>query len=220
MKITYVYHSCFLVETAACYYLFDYFKGDLPKLDQNKPILVFASHSHKDHYNPDIFTILSENGMKEIHAVLSNDIPVRRYPETDAGIIKVYHSREYALPCGTHLETLLSTDSGVAFLLQCKEGVIFHAGDLNDWGTETDTEQERKQMRGSFRAQINKLKGRALDAAFFPLDPKLGDSYAQGILYFLQQVNVKKVYPMHYWEQPGVIDRFLCEYPQYKQFFT
>ncbi len=219
MKITYIYHSCFLIETADCYYLFDYYKGDLPELDIEKPILVFASHCHKDHYNPEVFSILSNGGMKKIFAVLSNDIPVKRYPQTDAEIMKVYHSQEYTLPCGTHLETLLSTDSGVAFLLQCAEGTFFHAGDLNDWGTETDTEQERKQMRGSYRAQINKLQGRILDAAFLPLDPRLGDAYAQGILYFLQQADVKKVYPMHYWEQPEIIDRFLSEYPRYRQLF-
>ena len=27
MKITYIHHSCFLVETENCYYLFDYEKG-------------------------------------------------------------------------------------------------------------------------------------------------------------------------------------------------
>lgn len=216
MKITYIYHSCFLVETADCYYLFDYYKGTLPRLDAAKPVLVFASHRHEDHYNPDIFTMLSDIGMKKIHAVLPNDIPIKRYPQTDAETIKVYHSQKYMLPCETTLETLLSTDRGVAFLLQCREGTIFHAGDLNDWGTEADTEQERKQMRGSYRAQINKLKGRTLDAAFLPLDPRLGSAYAQGFLYFLQTVNVKRVYPMHYWEQPEIIDRFLAEYPQYQ----
>lgn len=220
MKITYIYHSCFLVETSDCYYLFDYYKGELPGLDTGKPILVFASHRHKDHYNPDIFPMLSDIGMRKIHAVLPNDIPAKHYPGAGAEIIKVYHSREYTLPCDTHLETLLSTDRGVAFLLQCREGTIFHAGDLNDWGMEMDTEQERKQMRGNYRAQINQIKGRTLDAAFFPLDPRLGATYAEGILYFLQQVNVKKIYPMHYWEQPEVIDRFLGEYPQYSHLFA
>lgn len=215
MKITYIYHSCFLVETAGCYYLFDYYTGCLPELKADKPILVFASHRHEDHYNPDIFTMLSDGGMQKVYAVLPNDIPVKRYPRTDAEVIKVYHSRKYTLPCETDLETLLSTDRGVAFLLQCKEGTIFHAGDLNDWGTAADTEQERRQMRGSYRAQINKLKGRTLDAAFFPLDPRLDSAYAQGISYFLQQVNVKRIYPMHYWEQPEIIDRFRNEYPQY-----
>lgn len=219
MTIAYIYHSCFLIETSDCYYLFDYYKGDLPELKTEKPVLVFASHRHEDHYNPEIFTILSDRGMKKVYAILPNDIPAKRYPRTNAEIIKIYHSKEYTLPCHTYLTTLLSTDRGVAFLLQCKEGTIYHAGDLNDWGMETDTEQERKQMRGSYRAQIAKLKDRTIDAAFLPLDPRLGSTYAEGILYFLRQVNVKRVYPMHYWEQPEIIDRFLSEYPQYKSLF-
>ena len=93
MKITYIYHSCFLVETADCYYLFDYYKGELPKLDTEKPILVFASHRHEDHYNPDIFTMLSDREMGKVYAILPNDIPAKRYPQTDAEIIKVYHSQ-------------------------------------------------------------------------------------------------------------------------------
>jgi len=219
MTVTYIYHSCFLIETSVCYYLFDYYKGALPEFNIEKPIFVFVSHRHEDHYNPDIFTMLSSGGMKKVYAILPNDIPAKRYPTTDAEIIKVYHSQEYTLPCGTYLKTLLSTDRGVAFLLQCEEGAVYHAGDLNDWGMETDAEPQRKQMRGSYRAQIAKLKGRTIDAAFLPLDPRLGSTYAEGILYFLQQVHVKKVYPMHYWDQPEIIDRFLTEYPQYKKLF-
>ena len=119
MTITYIYHSCFLIETAKCYYLFDYYKGEMPELNWQKPILVFASHRHTDHYNPRIFTMLSDRGMEKIYAVLPNDIPPKRYPGTASEMIKVYHSQEYELPCGTHLQTLLSTDRGVAFLIRC-----------------------------------------------------------------------------------------------------
>ena len=59
MNITYINHSGFLVESADCYYLFDYFKGSLPILKTEKPILVFASHNHQDHYNPEVFKLLA-----------------------------------------------------------------------------------------------------------------------------------------------------------------
>jgi len=219
MNITYIFHSCFLIETAECYCLFDYYRGTLPPLDPQKPLIAFVSHGHADHYNPELYALLFRMGMKKIYAVLSNDIPARRYPRTEAEIIKVYHSREYELPHGMHLKTLLSTDKGVAFLLRCQEGIFFHAGDLNDWCMDSLSEQEKKQMRGSYRAQINTLKGCALDAAFLPLDPRLGDHYADGILYFLKEIDVKKIYPMHFWEQPEIVDRFLTEYPQYKKLF-
>ena len=36
MKITYINHSGFLVETENCYYVFDYYKGEIPRLDKSK----------------------------------------------------------------------------------------------------------------------------------------------------------------------------------------
>ncbi len=52
MKITYINHSGFLIETKDCYYIFDYYKGELPLLDKEKEVIVFCSHFHKDHFNP------------------------------------------------------------------------------------------------------------------------------------------------------------------------
>lgn len=263
MNITYIYHSCFLVETAECYYLFDYYKGDLPALDADKPVLVFVSHSHQDHYNPAVLSMLRAMGMKKIGALLPNDIKPKNYPEgwsllpdspcakislkdstsweetppsglfmgnaaaSDRGfpsmdaldnhILKVYHSKEYTLPCRTQIRALLSTDSGVAFLLTCPEGIFYHAGDLNDWITEDTPKEERRQMTGSFRAALRPLKDLSIDHACLPLDPHLGRHYADGFLYFLKNLNVKKVYPMHFWDKPEIVARFLEEYPEYRE---
>lgn len=231
MKVTFICHSGFLVETAECYYLFDYYKGELPTLNTEKPLLVFVSHSHQDHYNPAVFSMLQKMGMKKTGAILPNDIKPRNYPEgwplltgdgsgintLDGHIFKVYHSREYDLPCRTHIRTLLSTDSGVAFLLTCPEGTFYHAGDLNDWITEDTPDAERRQMTGSFRAALRPLEGISIDYACLPLDPHLGNHYADGFLYFLRHTGVKKVYPMHFWEQPEIKDRFLEEYPEYRE---
>ena len=40
--------------------------------------------------------------------------------------------------------------------------------------------------------------------------------YAEGMRYFLENVDVRVVYPMHYWEKPDIIGRFLAEYPMYR----
>lgn len=85
MQITYIGHSGFLVETSECYYLFDYYQGTLPSLQTDKPILVFSSHVHQDHYNPAVFKLLKSMGMEQITAVLSKDIPkknILRIPRT------------------------------------------------------------------------------------------------------------------------------------------
>lgn len=219
MKITYIYHSGFLVETTECYYLFDYYKGILPDLNQQKTIIVFASHNHSDHYNPKIFSILKDMGMENIIGVLAKDISPDRYPK-DIEIIKATFYQEYELEGTTHLETFHSTDAGVAFLIQCPQGIIYHAGDLNDWTWEGESERFNKQMTGSYRHEIDllskSLNGKLLDAAFLPLDPRQGKEYAKGILYFLKKINVYRICPMHYWEQPEIIDKFIKEYPEYQ----
>lgn len=283
MNVTYIFHSGFLIETDECYYIFDYWKGALPAMDTSKPVFVFASHSHADHYNPEIFALLSSLGMRQIIAVLARDILRKRCPaflqpvtaeELSAGqsvrqsqealftaedrptinisagclptenmptkiipagmipaemiptgrihtgiipAVKACHSQEYDLPFRTHVQTLLSTDSGVAYFVTCPEGTIYHAGDLNEWNLPETPEQERRQMTGSYRAAVNKLKGKAIDIAFLPLDPRLKECYADGFLYFLKNMNVGQVFPMHCWEQPEIVERFLREYPQYQE---
>jgi hypothetical protein len=42
MRVTYIHHSGFLVETDRFYYLFDYEKGTLPKLNCEKPMFVLS----------------------------------------------------------------------------------------------------------------------------------------------------------------------------------
>lgn len=221
MKITYICHSGFLIETAECYYLFDYYKGGLPKLNPRKPILVFASHRHPDHYNPGVFDKLTEQGMEQVTAVLSKDIPRKSYP-SGAEVLTVTFHQSYELPYhGGQLHTLHSTDQGVAFLIRCPEGTIYHAGDLNDWVWEGETEQYNRQMTGSYRHEIKRLKemldGISVDVAFLPLDPRQEKDYYRGMLYFLQQIPTKKAYPMHYWERPEIIRQFIQEYPEYQE---
>ena len=70
MKINYIHHSGFLIESNSCYYLFDYEKGHLPRMDVTKPIFVLSSHGHHDHYNPEIFLMLKTLGMQTIYAIL------------------------------------------------------------------------------------------------------------------------------------------------------
>lgn len=43
MKVTYINHSGFLVETKDCYYIFDYYKGDLPTLDKSKGVIMLSA---------------------------------------------------------------------------------------------------------------------------------------------------------------------------------
>ncbi len=215
MKVTYIHHSSFLVETARFYYLFDYEKGSLPAMDVAKPIYVFSSHGHADHYNPEIFSMLTASGMQHIRAVLSDDI------EVPAGIntLQVSPEKEYDLGLQQKLITFQSTDLGVAFLLEDQQKLIYHAGDLNDWVWEEESDSYNEQMSIDYRKQIRllseKLNHREIDVAFVVLDPRQGKDYDRGLCFFLENISAKQVYPMHYWETPAVIDTFLKDHPEY-----
>ena len=213
MKVTYLDHSGFLLEGKDRYFIFDYYKGELPPLDRKKEVLVFCSHSHGDHYNPKIFDLLNERGLR-YRAVLANDInDEKRLSKIERSFVAP--GQGYQLEGGIRVETLLSNDSGVAFIVSTGEGSIYHAGDLNDWYWEGEPEEENRELREIYHREIGKIKGRHFDCAFVPLDPRLEAHYADGLLYFLENVDCDAVFPIHYWGEPGVIQRFLTEYPQY-----
>ena len=61
MRITYIRHSAFLAEWEDIVCLFDYAEGELPEIDRDKRLCVFASHHHSDHFNPEIFTRFADH---------------------------------------------------------------------------------------------------------------------------------------------------------------
>ena len=215
MNITYIHHSCFLVETRRFYFLFDYQTGNLPKLNAAKPIFVLSSHGHADHYNPEVFTLLSGLGMEHIRAILSDDIIAPANTDT----LSVSPEQEYTLDTALKLTTFRSTDLGVAFLIEDEQTLIYHAGDLNDWVWEEESEAYNKQMTIDYRNQIDllgsKLGQKQIDTAFVVLDPRQEKDYHRGLCYFLEHIPAKQVYPMHYWQSPSIIETFLKEHPEY-----
>ena len=212
MKITYISHSGFAVKCESCQYIFDYYRGELPQLDKDKQTIVFCSHFHHDHFNPQVFTLLDDMGLK-YRAVLSDDISRKKYPK-NAPVTTACPGEEYKIG-DTQIKTLRSTDSGVAFLVSTDEGIIYHAGDLNDWYWEGEPDSDNIQMTARYRKEIDKLKNIQLKAAFVPLDPRQGEHSADGLLYFLKNVNCDAVYPMHYWGEQDIIDKFTKQYPEY-----
>ena len=46
MKITYIHQSSSMAELDHAVLLFDYFEGNIPETDREKPLFVFASHRH------------------------------------------------------------------------------------------------------------------------------------------------------------------------------
>jgi hypothetical protein len=109
-----------------------------------------------------------------------------------------------------------STDIGVAFMV--REGGIcfYHAGDLNWWHWEGETKAKNRNMEVNYKREIERLKGllqeRRLTVAFVPLDPRLENAYWYGMSFFMQTVGAEYVFPMHFWEDYAVIDRYIAEH--------
>lgn len=217
MKITYVYHSCYVVEFEEVVFVFDYYKGKLPTWDTQKKVLFFVSHKHQDHFSFEIFSFAEK--YKDIIYILSNDIKL-----TDKFLI-----RHNINPCikkkiirigkGTskdldiegkclRIETLRSTDQGVAFLLKYNDKSIYHAGDLNWWSWSGMTQQENDKMEIDYKQEINRLADKKIDIAFLVLDPRQEERYWWGMDYFLKTVEVGCVFPMHCWENYSLIKQF------------
>ena len=216
MNVTYIHHSGFLVETDRFYYLFDYEKGSFPQMDTAKPIFVLSSHSHYDHYNPEVFSLLEEAGMQDIRAILSDDIEAHG----NRNVLSVAPGKEYDLGPQQTLTTFRSTDLGVAFLIEDQGKLIYHAGDLNDWVWEGEPEDDNREMTANYREEIRllseKLQHREVDTAFVVLDPRQERDYDRGLCYFLEHIPAKAVYPMHYWDDPSIIETFLKDHPEYQ----
>jgi L-ascorbate metabolism protein UlaG (beta-lactamase superfamily) len=219
LKITYLFNSGFLVETANHLLLFDYYRaqaqqGSLRRfakiqaekmLQTAKKIFIFASHRHRDHFNPIILRWMEQN--PKIRCVLSNDI---RPGRSNARLTLVGPDEKLNIE---HLQvkTFESTDEGVSFLVTVDGLTVFHAGDLNWWYWWDDSPAEITQAEQRFKTEIAKLKGEEIKLAFFPVDPRLEHNYDAGAKYFIQEIQPEIFIPMHFGEDYAIIRKFALE---------
>lgn len=155
--------------------------------------IFLASHNHGDHFSPLIYDFARH---KHVSYVLSSDIPKK-----NAGLrLSVGES----LTLGeTTVTAFGSTDVGVSFLIQTQGRTIFHAGDLNFWHwREESTQMEIDEALESFLRCATPLIRYNIDIAFFPVDPRLGQDYDEGAIWFAKNVCPKVLIPMHFTQNP------------------
>lgn len=213
MKVHFIVHSTFFIETKSAYLLIDYYEGELPDVKPNKPLYVLASHSHSDHFSDSVFDFA--NRFSEIYFILSSDIFKSRVPDslmTKAVFISPYQKMNIG---DIEVETLKSTDMGVAFLIHVDDILLYHAGDLNDWVWNEAMDFQNKQMHQSYINQMDKLKDKNIFAAFVPLDPRQEDDYNCGMLGFIENSNAEIIFPMHMWGDYSVVAKFKKQHPEF-----
>jgi len=221
VRVKHLHHSSFLVEIYDAVFIFDFWKGRksgkqspekifMPEnFKDKKNIFVFASHHHHDHFDPVIFSW--KKALPQIQYFLSYDIESHCISRKDIGsnndnIHFIRPHKEYSFGDLT-VRALKSTDEGVAFLVDYKGFVLYHAGDLHWWYWHGEPDDWNKNMELAFKSEVSLLKGYRIDIAFLPADPRQEDAGLWGMIYFLENVDVKTAYPMHFWDDTKILHR-------------
>lgn len=234
MRITYIHHSTFCVELEGKALVFDYYNGkgvpgceyhgEMPEFSEETPVYVFSSHSHRDHFDSEVlnwsrrYKNIYYIFAKEVKKKLGNSMLKRLGfgEEIKEKITYVKPSKVYKVGEAV-VETLRSTDSGVAFLVSISSKTIYHAGDLNWWRWEEETDVFNRYQEVTYKQQISLLKDKQIDLSFVVADPRLGQSQFLGLDYFLEQVHTGSVIPMHLWKHYEQIEEYL-ELPKHRKY--
>ena len=71
----YLGHSGFLIDHPDVTMIFDWSQGRLPEIRTDKPLCVFISHVHSDHFNPEILNVVAAHPKAEIYLGYDHSIP-------------------------------------------------------------------------------------------------------------------------------------------------
>ena len=253
---TYLGHSGFLIETADATLIFDWgYAKDvlgkqiadekLPEIRSDKPLYVFVSHIHADHFRPENYDLLEKYPVSEMylgydHSILEVDEQIERLSDTVKNKISFFDG-EQKLIVNDHgnnmtISTLRSTDLGVAYLVDIDGIKLFHAGDLflmqtmkkelfysippemisREWGrTFKSYEDYLDYCENEFIEFTTPLKGMDIDYGMLPLDPRFDGIGVRTVERYFEIANIKLWTPMHMWGNYGFVEEFAQRYPIY-----
>ena len=216
MTLTYIFHSGFALETEKSILIFDYWQdpsGCLPAvLKKAKPVYVFSSHFHEDHFNREIFEWKEQRG--HVTYILSKDILRHRRAAKEEADVWLGKGASWSDE-NISVWASGSTDIGVSWIVETGGYRIFHAGDLNNWyarflpdavpGQTIYSEEfeeyidpiaHEKQYLGELK-DICKMTD-SFDLVMFPIDGRIGNGYTLGGRQFIQRFKVGLFVPMHF----------------------
>lgn len=218
IDVWYLGHSGFAVGIKNKLLVFDYY---LDKSENNKrslssgviesseikdkEVFVFASHRHPDHFNPIILSWKEQ--VPNIHYYLSHDIPKKNHREW-TNILKpnaVYDEDNIII------RTFKSTDEGIASLISIDGINIYHAGDLNWWHWNEESKAWNNDMAARFKREVSLIKDYPIDIVFLTADPRQESAELMGMTWFLNEVDVKIAFPMHFGDDYTIMERIKNE---------
>lgn len=209
MRVTYIYHSCYLIEFGSFSVIFDYYKDAMREdgtawvndylLGKEEDLYVLCTHSHSDHFNPEILTWNKKK--KNITYLFSHELLTAG---KSSGVDVVYlRKEELYQDHRIKVKAFGSTDEGGSFLLEWNNRKIFHAGDLNNWHWNEEVgKKESLTYENNFLCELELLAEESdrLHLVMFPVDPRLGSDYMRGASQFLSRITVRYFLSMHFGE--------------------
>ena len=78
---------------------------------------------------------------------------------------------------------------------------------MNWWHWNGESDEFNNDIADSYRREIDLLKGREIDVACVPADPRLQDKYDWAVDYFMERVGAKVLLPMHFWKHFDICEK-------------
>lgn len=154
-------------------------------------ITALFTHSHADHWDPAAAATVRQLGGEVAgwEGIEEIDVPLRK---GDARTLN-----------GIRVTAFGSTDEGLSFLIDWAGIRLFHAGDLNFWHwREESTAAEVAEAEAAFAAELGDIAAAVpagtVAAAFFPVDPRMGEGYWEGAVRFCRAIKPRYLFPMHF----------------------
>ena len=237
----YLGHSGFFIESKSASMIFDWREGNLPEIDSKKPLYIFISHVHNDHFNRDVFKLVDKYPHVEIFLGYDNNYPelndyFDQLPNKVADVLSRFSGEQKLFSDDGKMEinTLRSTDEGVAFIVNIDGKTLYHAGDLFlmqvmdkekfmqmssmailSGSYMGDYEDYLKNSKREFIEYTEPLRGKTIDYAMIPLDPRVYTVAEETIKRYMDVATIKSWSPMHLWGKYEFVDEFLGKHPEY-----
>jgi L-ascorbate metabolism protein UlaG (beta-lactamase superfamily) len=185
-KIKHIFHSGFVIEYPDYLIMMDVFTD----LDQfkNKKIYCFSTHSHGDHFTPELMNLSEHN---DVTYIFSDDI------QAGEGVRYVKDGDVLALD-DMEIKVFGTTDLGVSFYIKRGDTVFFHSGDLNWWHWEDNDKEKQLSEKMQYQSEIQRLKGLKINYAFVPVDYRLKTANRYAMDYFIEILKPENLIPMHF----------------------
>src|SRR5690554_5719267 len=182
MIIRHLSHSGFLIEDQKSIVVFD----PIIPLDFNledRILYVFISHSHQDHFHWEVLEPLM--GQEQVNFIVSKDV--------SEGTVNDEKDNWYTVEPYQNLQindVVISvygtTDLGNSYMVNFNGRNYFHSGDLNWWHWKRMTPEELKVEEEIYKREVELLRGKSVDFAFVPVDPRLEEHGTLAANHFIQ----------------------------------